>query len=104
VARATDRGPDHRAFDVLRAAWCRSLTGEVLLLGRTGYPYVAVDRDEPGALVDLLTGAQGELRTQSPTRLRKVLRRDQRPAAAPAALPPDPDDTAVNLLGVLRGR
>ena len=50
---ATARSVDHRAFDVLRSAWCRSLTGEVLLLGRTAYPFVAVDRDEPGALVDL---------------------------------------------------
>ncbi|HEY6749619.1 MAG TPA: hypothetical protein VI357_28370, partial [Mycobacteriales bacterium] len=99
VSLATDRGADHRAFDVLWAAWCRSLTGEVLLLGRSAYPYVAVDRDEPGALVDLLTGAQGELRTQSPTRLRKVLR-DLRPAPPS---PRDRPDAAVNLLGVLRG-
>ncbi|HST64391.1 MAG TPA: hypothetical protein VLM05_04305 [Mycobacteriales bacterium] len=97
VSLATDPGADHREFDVLRAAWCRSLTGEVLLLGRSAYPYVAVDRDEPGALVDLLTGAQGELADRS-TRLRKVLR-DLRPVA-----PREPaGDTAVNLLGVLRG-
>jgi hypothetical protein len=90
---------DHRAFDVLRSAWCRSLTGEVLLLGRTAYPFVAVDRDEPGALTDLITGAQGELADRAgPSRggLRKVLR-ELRPAQ-PAA-----EDAPVNLLGVLRG-
>ncbi|HEV7653316.1 MAG TPA: hypothetical protein VGP36_01075 [Mycobacteriales bacterium] len=100
VTLATDPAADHRAFDVLRAAWCRSLTGEVLLLGRSAYPYVAVDRDEPGALVDLLTGAQGELLADPPTRLRKVLR-DLRPPAPRE--PAEHERSAVNLLGVLRG-
>ncbi len=59
-----------RAFDVLRSAWCRSLTGEVLLLGRTAYPFVAVDRDEPGGLADLITGAQGEIDRAPARRLR----------------------------------
>ena len=76
---ATVRAADHRAFDVLRSAWCRSLTGEVLLLGRSAYPFVAVDRDEPGALVDLLAGAQGELAEPVP-RLRRVWRDLRAPA------------------------
>ena len=101
VTLATVRSADHRALDVLRAAWCRSLTGEVLLLGRTAYPFVAVDRDEPGALADLLTGAQGELADGSGPRsgLRRVLR-DRR-----VADPEPATDTRapVNLLGVLRG-
>ena len=87
---------------MLRSAWCRSLTGEVLLLGRSAYPFVAVDRDEPGALADLLAGAQGELAAVPEPRLRRVLR-DLRP---PLPRSPDPagDDRApVNLLGMLRG-
>jgi hypothetical protein len=104
VTLATVRVADHRAIDVLRASWCRSLTGDVLLLGRSAYPFVAVDRDEPGALVDLLTGAQGELLPEPSTRLRKVWR-DLRPpvTAAPAREPGDEDRVPVNLLGVLRG-
>jgi len=101
VTLATVRSADHREFDVLRSAWCRSLTGEVLLLGRTAYPFVAVDRDEPGALVDLIAGAQGEL-TESGTGLRKVWR-DLRTTVP---LPRQPDGNhrpPVNLLGVLRG-
>ena len=61
---------------MLRSSWCRSLTGEVLLLGRSAYPYVAVDRDEPGALVDLLTAAQGEVLAEPST---------PRPVRTPAA-------------------
>ena len=99
VTLATVRSADHRAFDVLRSAWCRSLTGEVLLLGRTAYPFVAVDRDEPGALVDLIAGAQGEM---TRTGLRRVWR-DLR-TSAPVPREPDGDHRApVNLLGVLRG-
>jgi hypothetical protein len=101
VTLATARSVDHQAFDVLRAPWCRSLTGEVLLLGRTAYPFVAVDRDEPGALVDLITGAQGEL-AEAGTGLRTVWR-DLRP---PLPVPREPDGDGrqpVNLLGVLRG-
>ena len=98
VELATARSADHRAFDVLRSAWCRSLTGEVLLLGRTAYPFVAVDRDEPGALADLITGAQGEIAAERGAGLRKVWR-ELRPAVpAPRAA-----DGPVNLLGVLRG-
>jgi hypothetical protein len=101
VTLATVRAADHQALDVLRAAWCRSLTGEVLLLGRTAYPFVAVDRDEPGALVDLITGAQGEI-ADAGGGVRKVWR-EIRPAV-PAPREPDPDDRPpVNLLGVLRG-
>ncbi len=98
VELATAGSADHRTFDVLRSAWCRSLTGEVLLLGRTAYPFVAVDRDEPGALADLITGAQGEIAGARGGGLRKVWR-ELRPAlaASPAA------DGPVNLLGVLRG-
>jgi hypothetical protein len=94
---ATVRAADHRAFGVLRAAWCRSLTGDVLLLGRSAYPYVAVDRDEPGALVDLITGAQGELVPDGSTRLLHDLR-------TPLPRPPVEDGgPPVNLLGLLRG-
>jgi hypothetical protein len=97
VELATVRMADHRSFDVLRSAWCRSLTGEVLLLGRTAYPFVAVDRDEPGALADLITGAQGEIDPTHGGGLRRVWR-ELRPPAAPR-----PVDGPVNLLGVLRG-
>jgi hypothetical protein len=101
VTLATVRAADHRTFDVLRAAWCRSLTGEVLLLGRSAYPFVAVDRDEPGALVDLITGAQGEI-TDGRGGLRKVWREIRPPVPAPRE--PDADERSpVNLLGVLRG-
>jgi hypothetical protein len=98
VELATAGSADHRAFDVLRSAWCRSLTGEVLLLGRTAYPFVAVDRDEPGALADLITGAQGEIAAERGNGLRKVWR-ELRPAV-PASRSAD---GPVNLLGVLRG-
>ena len=99
VTLRTVRAADHEAFDVLRSAWCRSLTGEVLLLGRTAYPFVAVDRDEPGALADLLTGAQGEL-LDAPRSggLRRVLR-DLRTGGPDRSAEAPP----VNLLGVLRG-
>jgi hypothetical protein len=100
VALATVRTADHQAFEVLRSAWCRSLTGDVLLLGRTAYPFVAVDRDEPGALVDLIAGAQGEL-TASRTGLRRVWR-EIRPVPAPPELDGD-HRPPVNLLGMLRG-
>ena len=102
VTLATDRAADHRAFDVLRSAWCRSLTGEVLLLGRSAYPFVAVDRDEPGALADLLAGAQGELAAVPEPRLRPVLR-DLRPAPPRSRDPAGDDRAPVNLLGMLRG-
>ena len=88
VTLATVRSADHREFDLLRSAWCRSLTGEVLLLGRTAYPFVAVDRDEPGALVDLIAGAQGEM-SESAYGLRKVWR-DLRTAVP---VPRDPTAT-----------
>ncbi len=104
VVLETVRAADHAAFDVLRAAWCRSLTGDVLLLGRTAHPYVVVDRDEPGSLADLLTGAQGELPEHGPaprSGFRRVLLRDFRLGE------PDAPDPAVcepvNLLGMLRG-
>jgi hypothetical protein len=109
VALETVRSADHAAFDVLRSAWCRSLTGDVLLIGRTAYPYVALDRDEPGSLTDLITGAQGELTDLPPpphSAIRRVLR-DLRLAdpAIPGAGGPagrSPDEP-VNLLGILRG-
>jgi hypothetical protein len=69
---------------------------------------VAVDRDEPGALTDLLTGAQGELTDLPPvprSGLRRVLRdfRLGDPVTA-AAEPVDPGgQDPVNLLGMLRG-
>ncbi len=102
VALETVRTADHAAFAVLRSAWCRSLTGHVLLLGRTAHPYVVVDRDEPGSLTDLLTGAQGEVSELVPaprSGFRRVLRelRQGEPAAA------DPAGEPVNLLGMLRG-
>lgn len=109
VVLQTVRSADHRTFDVLRSAWCRSLTGDVLLLGRTAHPYVAVDRDEPGSLADLLTGAQGDLGVLPPaprSAIRRVLR-DFRLGEAPAS---DREAAAeavarepVNLLGMLRG-
>jgi len=101
VTLATVRSADHRTFDLLRSAWCRSLTGEVLLLGRTAYPFVAVDRDEPGGLVDLIAGAQGEM-SEARGGLRKVWQ-DIR-TAVPVPRDPDGEQRApVNLLGVLRG-
>jgi hypothetical protein len=102
VTLATVRSADHRALDVLRSAWCRSLTGEVLLLGRTAYPFVAVDRDEPGALVDLIAGAQGEMTGARTAGLRTVLR-DMRTAVPAPREPAGEHRPPVNLLGVLRG-
>ena len=86
---------------MLRSAWCRSLTGEVLLLGRTAYPFVAVDRDEPGGLVDLIAGAQGEM-TGARAGLRKVWRDIRTAVPAPRELDGE-QRLPVNLLGVLRG-
>ncbi|HZB51799.1 MAG TPA: hypothetical protein VE547_22100 [Mycobacteriales bacterium] len=110
VALETVRAADHAAFDVLRAAWCRSLTGDVLLLGRTAHPYVAVDRDEPGSLADLLTGAQGELpewgAVPAPrSGFRRVLRdfRLGEPATAEDGAVDPAVPEPVNLLGMLRG-
>lgn len=104
VTLATVRAADHAAFDVLRSAWCRSLTGDVLLLGRTAHPYVVVDRDEPGSLADLLTGAQGEVPDRGPaprSGFRRVLRL---PEPAPGEGPADAGPAEpVNLLGMLRG-
>jgi hypothetical protein len=108
VALETVRTADHAAFDVLRSAWCRSLTGDVLLLGRTAHPYVVVDRDEPGSLTDLLTGAQGEL-TDLPPEPRSGFRRVLRDFRLGEATAPETGvlDSAgrepVNLLGMLRG-
>ncbi|MFL6129003.1 MAG: hypothetical protein ACJ73E_08045 [Mycobacteriales bacterium] len=108
VALETVRTADHAAFDVLRSAWCRSLTGDVLLLGRTAHPYVVVDRDEPGSLTDLLTGAQGELTEALPgprSGLRRVLRdfRLDEPVVPRVAAMDGSGDEPVNLLGMLRG-
>lgn len=106
VALETVRTVDHAAFDVLRSAWCQSLTGEVLLLGRTAHPYVVVDRDEPGSLTDLLTAAQGELSDLLPG-LRSGFRRVLRDFRLGEATAPAPDVDGgrepVNLLGMLRG-
>ncbi|HYT09804.1 MAG TPA: hypothetical protein VEL73_04010, partial [Mycobacteriales bacterium] len=108
ISLRTARSADHRGFNVLRAAWCRSLTGDVLLLGRTAHPYIVVDRDEPGSLTDLLTRAQGKVTDLVPaprSGAHPLPRRDPGEAAAAAshtdeALPaPEP----VNLLGMLRG-
>ena len=108
VTLRTVREADHRAFDVLQAAWCRSLTGDVLLLGRTAHPYVVVDRDEPGSLTDLLTGAQGELTDLVPAqrspRWRALRIGDPRGSTRTAPPPPEPaQPEPVNLLGMLRG-
>jgi hypothetical protein len=91
----TARPADFAAFDVLRSAWCRSLTGEMLLLGRTAYPFVVVDRDEPGALGDLLAAAQGDVADAPRAGLRRLL--DRRSSAENGHRPP------ANVLGVLRG-
>jgi hypothetical protein len=107
VALETVRTADHAAFDVLRSAWCRSLTGDLLLLGRTAHPYVVVDRDEPGSLTDLLTAAQGEVpdRPAPPSGFRRVLRdfRLGEPGAADPAGADPAGREPVNLLGILRG-
>lgn len=103
----TVRSPDQSRFDVLRTAWCRSLTGDVLLLGRTAHPYVVVDDNAPDSFARLLAGAQGavqpdgRLATNGRRRLLDAIgSRLERPARDPAD---EAEVPASNIVGVLRG-
>ena len=104
----TVRSPDQRRVDVLRTAWCRSFTGDVLLIGRTAHPYVVVDDSAPDAFARLLAGSQGavppdpRLGNHGRRRLLDALgSRLDRPGRDPAdGLP---DGPAANIVGVLRG-
>jgi hypothetical protein len=91
----TEFAPDHAELDALHTVWCRSLTGEALLFGRTAFPYLVIQEDKPNGLLDLLSQVQGG-----------------RPKVAFPALIPlgdvagrtvRQDNPSVNLLGLLLG-
>ncbi len=113
----TVRSPDHERLDTLRTAWCRSLTGDVLLIGRAAHPYVVVDSAGNGSLAELLTDSQGTsgdptVRPDHPVDAagdgwvgalwRFMTTGPGEGDAAPVAPPPRPDHL-VNIIGALRG-
>jgi hypothetical protein len=63
----TEHAPDHVGLNAVRTAWCRSLTNEALLLGRTAFPYVVVDDEHSDGLLALLSEAQGGRPRLSPS-------------------------------------
>jgi hypothetical protein len=104
----TVRSPDQRRVDVLRTAWCRSLTGDVLLLGRSAHPYVVVDDNSPDSFARLLAGAQGAVQPDGrlhPNGRRRLLDAIGSRLDRPARDPGDElgDLPASNIVGVLRG-
>jgi hypothetical protein len=63
----TEHAPDHVGLNAVHTAWCRSLTNEALLLGRTAFPYVVVDDEHSDGLLALLSEAQGGRPRLSPS-------------------------------------
>jgi hypothetical protein len=96
----TEHAPDHVGLNAVRTAWCRSLTNEALLLGRTAFPFVVVDDEHSDGLLALLSEAQGGRPRLSPSVARlereghRGYRRDVPEPAGTEATP------SVNLLAL----